>query len=136
MLSTVFRLFRQIFVFLCFWPQNSAPPRATCVTCAVKRRRACHFAPSTATCVTCAVKRRHFTNQIQREFSSNVAIPTQNTVLASSPPRQKTNLLKLGVLSLCAVKRRRAVNLAAVAPSPSEAFGEACCHFAPPKGSG
>jgi hypothetical protein len=45
------------------------------------------------------------TNQIQREFSSNVAIPTQNTILASSHPRQKTNLLKRDLPSLCAAEK-------------------------------
>jgi hypothetical protein len=33
-------------------------------------------------------------NQIQRKFDSNVAIATFETVLASSHPRQKTNLFK------------------------------------------
>jgi hypothetical protein len=31
--------------------------------------------------------------------------PPKNLVLASSPLRQKTNLFKLGLLSLCAVKK-------------------------------
>jgi hypothetical protein len=44
-------------------------------------------------------------NRIQREFLFNDAIQSQNTFPASSHPRQKTNLLKLGVLSLRAADR-------------------------------
>jgi hypothetical protein len=40
------------------------------------------------------------TNRIQREFLFNNCIQSQNPFPASSPPRQKTNLLKRGVLSL------------------------------------
>jgi hypothetical protein len=76
---------------------------------------ACHFAPP---------REPSHTNQIQREFSSKVAIATQDRISNSSHPRQKTNLLKQfvllllqtnggGVPSLRAADKRRAVNLAA-----------------------
>jgi hypothetical protein len=50
-----------------------------------------------------------FTNRIQREFDSNVAIRTFEIFLASKPPRQKTNfpkhfLLFLSVLCVFVVK--------------------------------
>jgi hypothetical protein len=48
-------------------------------------------------------------NRIQREFSFNDAIASQNLFPASSHPRQKTNLLKLGVLSLRAADKRLGV---------------------------
>jgi hypothetical protein len=84
------------------------------------------------------------TNQIQREFLFNDAIASQNLVPASSPLRQKTNLLKLGVLVTCAVKRRTAVkaplSIVSLRTSWRGAGGEvcaaereACCHFAPPR---
>jgi hypothetical protein len=46
-------------------------------------------------------------NQFQREFDSNVAIRTFGTFLASSLPRQKTNLYKLFPLSLRSGERVR-----------------------------
>jgi hypothetical protein len=58
----------------------------------------------------------HFTNRIQREFLFNDAIQSQDFVPASSHPRQKTNLLKLGVLSLCAAERRSGLNFALSLP--------------------
>jgi hypothetical protein len=45
------------------------------------------------------------TNRIQREFLFNDAIQSQNLVPASSHPRQKTNLFKLGLLSLRAADK-------------------------------
>jgi hypothetical protein len=66
----------------------------------------CHFAPPMTAAVAAATpkssqfppgppkKYRHRTNRIQREFLFNVRIATRDAFLASSPPRQKTNLLK------------------------------------------
>jgi hypothetical protein len=57
-------------------------------------------------------------NRIQREIDSNVAIRTFESVLASKPPRQKTNLFK--------------PSYHAVGTWIYPVRCEACCHFAPP----
>jgi hypothetical protein len=56
-------------------------------------------------------RRPCFPNQIQREFLFNDAIPTHSAFPASSHPRQKTNLLKLGLLSLRAADTAAALVL-------------------------
>jgi hypothetical protein len=55
------------------------------------------------------------TNEIQREFDSNGGIAPFDHLLASSYPRQKTNLFKPCL------------------PSLAKRIGESRCHFAPPK---
>jgi hypothetical protein len=64
-------------------------------------------------------RRPRFPNQIQREFLFNDAIASHGAVLASSHPRQKTNLFKP---CFCSLSLRS-----------GERVGVWGCHFAPPR---
>jgi hypothetical protein len=73
----------------------------------------CHFAPPTSLFFvffrfTPKPTASH-TNRFQREFSSKVAIATQEFFLASSHPRQKTNLFKPRRAVTSRRRKRRAV---------------------------
>jgi hypothetical protein len=81
--------------------------------CVLLAEACCHFAPPTCILLfflNLASKSHQllitaytvYTNRIQREFDSNVAIATFEFLLASKPSRQKTNLFKLLALFLCA----------------------------------
>jgi hypothetical protein len=78
-----------------FAKKNTSATTEACCHFAPPTEACCHFAPPTEACC-------HFappiglksTNRIQREFDSNGAIPPFDAFLASSHPRQKTNLFK------------------------------------------